>query len=111
MQLSDAAPKRIEAWLDARGRSVWIIAMVLGFILFWPVGLAVLLRMLWRGRTIAGAARAQSRAEGNAAFAAHRAETLRQLDEDAAAFEAHLAEEEFARDRAEFERFKAARSR
>ena len=32
--------RRTEDWLDARGRKAWIIAMVLAFIVFWPLGLA-----------------------------------------------------------------------
>ena len=31
---------RAEAFLDQRGKPAWIAAMVLGFILFWPLGLA-----------------------------------------------------------------------
>jgi len=31
--------RRAEAWLDRKGRMAWIAAMVLGFIVFWPVGL------------------------------------------------------------------------
>ena len=39
--------RRSEAWLDQRGKWAWIAAMVLGFILFWPVGLALLAYMIW----------------------------------------------------------------
>ena len=41
---------RAERWLDERGKGAWIAAMVLGFILFWPVGLALLAYMIWSKR-------------------------------------------------------------
>ena len=39
--------ERSETWLDRKGKGVWIAAMVLGFIFFWPVGLALLAYMIW----------------------------------------------------------------
>nr|WP_225030002.1 DUF2852 domain-containing protein [Xinfangfangia pollutisoli] len=36
-------PRRAEAWLDRRGRAAWIVAMVLGFMVFWPIGLFLVL--------------------------------------------------------------------
>ena len=36
--------------IDDFGRPAWIALMVLGFIVFWPVGLAILAYMLWSGR-------------------------------------------------------------
>lgn len=38
------------ARMDDFGRPAWIALMVAGFILFWPVGLAILAFMLWSGR-------------------------------------------------------------
>ena len=43
-------PGRAESWLDERGKGAWIAAMVLGFILFWPLGLALLAYMIWGKR-------------------------------------------------------------
>ena len=40
--------ERSETWLDRKGKGAWIAAVVLGFILFWPVGLALLAYMIWR---------------------------------------------------------------
>ncbi len=40
----------IAARLDHYGRPAWIVLMVLGFIIFWPVGLAILGYMIWSGR-------------------------------------------------------------
>ena len=42
--------RRAEAWLDQRGRPAWIIATVLGFVLFWPLGLATLGYMIFAGK-------------------------------------------------------------
>src|SRR6478735_11726939 len=36
--------------IDDFGRPAWITLMVLGFIVFWPIGLAILAYMLWSGR-------------------------------------------------------------
>jgi hypothetical protein len=38
--------ERSETWLDRKGKGAWIAAMVLGFIFFWPVGLALLAYMI-----------------------------------------------------------------
>lgn len=38
------------AWNPRAGRVLPIVAMVIGFILFWPVGLAILCYNLWSGR-------------------------------------------------------------
>src|SRR6056297_1507354 len=46
-------PAQAEAWLDDRGKFAWIAAMVLGFILFWPVGLGLLAYMIWSHRLFA----------------------------------------------------------
>ena len=120
MTLSDFSPARIEAWLDEHGRGAWIAAIVLGFIAFWPLGLALLLWMLWRGKagSRSGGCRSRSRkasafnnaAFDNAAFAAHHEETLRRLDEDARAFEEHLRAQAAERDREAFEAFMRSRN-
>lgn len=36
--------------LDDLGRPAWIAVMVLGFVLFWPIGMAVLAYLIWSGR-------------------------------------------------------------
>ncbi len=42
------------ARIDDFGRPAWIALMVLGFIVFWPIGLSVLAYMLWSGRMNCG---------------------------------------------------------
>ncbi len=38
------------AKMDDLGQAAWIAVMVLGFVLFWPVGLAILAYLIWSGR-------------------------------------------------------------
>ena len=54
------------ARIDDYGRPAWLALMVLGFIVFWPVGLAILAYLIWSGRMgcgrYGGMARWQERA-------------------------------------------------
>ena len=36
-----------EDWMDRRGKGAWFAAMILGFVFFWPLGLALLFYMIW----------------------------------------------------------------
>lgn len=109
-----------------------IALMVLGFIVFWPLGIAVLAYILW-GEYFGGSRekaeswianqkhgfksrgcgpRAHRSSTGNAAFDEYRDEQLKRLDEERRrleeerqAFEEHLANLHKARDREEFDRF------
>lgn len=38
------------ARLDDWGRPAWFAAMIIGFVLFWPIGLTILGYMIWSGR-------------------------------------------------------------
>lgn len=40
--------------LDDYGKPAWLVVMIVGFVLFWPVGLAVLAYLLWSGRMTCG---------------------------------------------------------
>lgn len=40
----------IVAKIDEYGRGAWIAFMILGFIVFWPLGLATLAFIIWSGR-------------------------------------------------------------
>jgi hypothetical protein len=113
---------RAEAWLDDKGTGAWIAAMVLAFILFWPIGLALLAYMIWSKRMFKSACTARRRADGhsfrssgNSAFDAYKADTLRRLEDEQHAFEAFLQRLREAKDKAEFDQFmddraKAARA-
>ena len=106
--------------------TAWEIAlMVIGFVVFWPVGLAILFWILWTKRH--GAATAMpawvdrftggsSSSSGNSAFEDWKRGELdrleqerRRLAEAEQEFAAFLDQLKRARDREEFERFMAAR--
>lgn len=40
----------VVAKMDELGRPFWIVVMILGFVFFWPVGLAVLAYLIWSRR-------------------------------------------------------------
>ncbi|MCO6188147.1 DUF2852 domain-containing protein [Rhizobium sp. L1K21] len=40
----------IASRLDEGGRAAWIATMIVGFIIFWPLGLAILAYTIWSGR-------------------------------------------------------------
>ncbi|EIE51874.1 hypothetical protein AL036_07515 [Salipiger aestuarii] len=113
--------RRSEAWLDQRGKFAWIVAMVLGFILFWPIGLSILGYMIWSNRMFGTACRknrqftrqtaryshgfSAMRSSGNAAFDAYKEDTLRRLEDEQKNFEEFLQRLRDARDKAEFDQF------
>ncbi len=114
--------------LDDYGKPAWIAVMVVSFIVFWPIGLAVLAYMIWSGRmgcskrggpgrwynkTESGKA---SRSEwwsrtkaghqtGNRAFDEYREETLHRLEQEHDEFMGFLDNLRQARDKAEFDQF------
>lgn len=90
-------------WLDERGKAAWIVAMVLGFIFFWPVGLALLFYIIWSKRmSCRGWKRGRHGAHigrtGNTAFDAYREETLKRLEEERDSFVSFLDELRSAKD-------------
>ena len=125
------------ATLDDYGRPAWIVVMVLGFVLFWPVGLAVLAYLLWSGRMTCGWSgrdrsrwqsrfadkmdRARSRVDdevrnfrggttsGNNAFDDYRATTLKRLEDEEREFRAFLDRLRHAKDKSEFDSFMSER--
>lgn len=117
-----AWPRSAETWLDERGKGAWIAAMVLGFIVFWPIGLAILAYMLWGKRMFNKScnrshrhnqshAWAMHRPSGNAAFDAYKTETLKRLEEEQEAFSDFLRRLREAKDKAEFDQFMDDRAR
>lgn len=107
-------PRRVESWLDDRGKAAWIAAMVLGFIFVWPVGLALLAYMIWSKRMFNRTSCRKHRhtqapwknnSSGNTAFDAYRDETIRRLEEEQGAFEAFLKRLRDAKDKQEFDAF------
>ncbi|HEY8290533.1 MAG TPA: DUF2852 domain-containing protein [Acetobacteraceae bacterium] len=117
-------------------RGVSIAVTILGFILWWPIGLAILISMIWSRRM--GCWGRRQRAEfrnagwqgsgppwaqwrtwcsgeraaptsGNRAFDEYRSETLRRLEEEQKDFGAFLDRLRFAKDKAEFDEFMSER--
>jgi len=127
------------AKIDEFGRAGWIALMVLAFIVFWPLGLAILAYIIWSGRMGCGyhhgSARWQHKMErmqermdhlrrrmergsgwwgdppssGNRAFDEYRSETLRRLEEEQREFRDFLDRLRMAKDKAEFDQFMAER--
>lgn len=112
-------PSQAESWLDQRGKGAWIAAMVLGFILFWPIGLALLAYMIWSKRMFTGCSHSRRhrcrphgfKSSGNTAFDAYKADTLRRLEEEQQSFEAFLQRLREAKDKMEFDQFMEDRAR
>ncbi|MDR5651804.1 DUF2852 domain-containing protein [Ruixingdingia sedimenti] len=125
MTFTDITPQRswfgrAEAWLDDRGKGAWIAVMVLGFILFWPVGLAILFYMIWGKKMFRKSAchrgawrmhRSGLTPTGNSAFEAYKADTLRRLEDEQQAFETFLQRLRDAKDKQEFDAFMEDRAR
>lgn len=109
--------------IDDIGKPAWIGLMIVSFIIFWPVGLAVLIYLIWSGRmgTWRGASPAMARSgcgwkrhyyrpsSGNRAFDEYRADALRRLEEEQKEFTDFLERLRQARDKAEFDQFMSER--
>ena len=123
----------VVARLDDWGQPAWIAVMVIGFVIFWPIGLAILGYLIWSGRMGCGrkgmrnnwqqrmAGKWDRKMErfgmtakaykptGNRAFDEYREETLRRLEEEADEFRSFLDKLRMAKDKAEFEQFMTER--
>ena len=123
----------ITAKLDELGRPAWIALMILGFVIWWPVGLATLAFLIGSGRMGCGhyghwqhkMERMQAKMDrfrermgaggfgapssGNHAFDEYRSETLRRLEEEQREFREFLDRLRFAKDKTEFDQFMAER--
>lgn len=116
---------RAETWLDERGKGAWIAATVLAFIVFWPLGLALLAYMIWSKRMFghscgrsrhhdsrwAGARRHGFRSSGNTAFDAYKADTLDRLEREQEEFESFLKRLRDSKDKSEFDQYLDERAR
>lgn len=119
--------------LDDLGKPAWIALMVVSFIVFWPIGLAILAFLLWSGRMGCGWSGDKNRwqqrmadkwdrkmgaysraagfggSSGNRAFDEYREATLRRLEEEQREFREFLERLRMAKDRSEFDQFMADR--
>ncbi len=113
----------------------WIAIMVLGFIVWWPIGLAILFYTIWSRKMgcwnrhehwqgkmsrlqekmdhmrsrVEGYSFAGMAPSGNRAFDEYRTETLRRLEEEQREFKEFLQRLRHAKDKAEFDQFMADR--
>jgi hypothetical protein len=118
-------------------RPVAIAFTILGFIFWWPVGLAMLFYMIGSGRMgcfgrrarramnqqnwqdggpfsnwkswACGSSDRPASTSGNRAFDEYKAETLRRMEEEQKEFGSFLERLRFAKDKAEFDQFMAER--
>lgn len=119
--------------LDHYGLAAWITLMVVSFVVFWPLGLAILGYMIWSGRmrcrnkgkvaafNASGFGmgkggpgrwyRGGFPSSGNRAFDDYREETLNRLQEEHEEFQSFLEKLRHARDKSEFDQFMADRKR
>lgn len=116
--------RRIEAWLDHKGRTAWIAAMVLAFLVFWPLGLFLVFYITWTNRwssdtmfTCANrrhnhnhhhrhhAFHRAMQPSGNSAFDSYKTDMLKRLEDEQTAFESFLQRLRDAKDKAEFDAF------
>ena len=125
--------------IDEYGKPAWIAATVLGFLVWWPVGLSLLAFSIWSGRMFCGRhgmerwqakmGRMQEKMDsmrtrmggdsgfgfwqppssGNRAFDEYRAETLRRLEDEQREFQDFLVKLREAKDKAEFDQFMSDR--
>jgi hypothetical protein len=111
-------------WFDQLPQWGKIALMVGGFIVIWPIGLAILGYMIWSGQMgcrqhkrgwkrehWGGGFRGRHSSSGNMAFDEYRDATLRQLEEDQREFTAFLDKLRRAKDQREFDDFMADRMR
>jgi hypothetical protein len=100
---------------------IWIGFMVLGFFLFWPLGLITLVYLIWSGKMMCCFGRlaswksdeakgwtiplGQARSSGNVAFDEYREATLKRLEEDQREFTQFLGRLRRAKDQEEFDGF------
>ncbi len=117
----------IAAMFESLPGAVWALLILLGFILWWPLGLALLAYALWRGKMrccgggfglwndragLMGRAQEwwrQVQTTGNRSFDDYRTETLRRLEEEEREFRNFVERLRRAKDKAEFEQFMAER--
>jgi Protein of unknown function (DUF2852) len=111
-------------WARAPGfNPLKLLAVVVGFAIFPPLGVAALVYFIWnarrhrwhgwRGKAMSegfSCGRGRMSRTGNSAFDAHRAKVMGDLEEERRAFAAHRAEERRKRDQDAFEAFQTERN-
>ncbi|AVO45563.1 DUF2852 domain-containing protein [Phreatobacter cathodiphilus] len=127
-QTSPRLPAFHGGWRGAaerRWHPVELAAMIVGFVLFWPIGLAILAWKKWMGNAPRGRGRGRDGMHalagpadtGNVAFEDYKRQELERLEaerrrlfEAQDEFAAYLERLKRSRDRAEFDQFMAERA-
>jgi hypothetical protein len=121
----------IAAKLDDLGKPAWIALVVLSFMAWWPLGVAVAAYVIGSGRmgtktrgcfgrwfknaddmasrAFDGLSKGAGGSSGNRAFDEYRSETLRRLEDEQREFKDFLTRLRMAKDKAEFDQFMAER--
>jgi hypothetical protein len=111
----------IIAKLDELGRPAWILLMILGFTVWWPIGFLVLAFIIGSGRTDSrylqdkmehiggGTWWGCSKSSGNRAFDEYRTQALKRLEDEQREFREFLERLRQAKDKTEFDQFMAER--
>ena len=123
----------ITAKLDEFGKPAWIVLTILGFMVWWPVGLATLAFVIGSGRMgcryRGGSGHWERKMDrfrermtgqgsgfsfgapssGNRAFDEYRSETIRRLEDEQREFQDFLERLRMAKDKSEFDQFMAER--
>ena len=119
------------SFLETPSHPGWIALMILGFVFWWPVGLAILAYIIWGRRMYGCSGRWQNKMEkmqykmekmrarmdgrygasssGNRAFDEYRSETLKRLEDEQNEFKDFLDRLRHAKDKAEFDQFMSER--
>jgi hypothetical protein len=121
LTFTEEASMPLVAKLDDLGKPAWIALTILGFIYWWPIGLAVLAFLIGSGRMSSWNGGAVSRwsghmersagtwwrpaRSGHQAFDEYRAETLQRLEEEQREFKEFLRRLRMAKDKQEFDQF------
>jgi hypothetical protein len=104
----------------------WIALAVLGFVLFWPLGVMILIYMMWSGkmkcrngiftssdsnnRRCCGIRFDVPRSSGNMAFDEYREATLKRLDQEQREFADFLKQLRHAKDQEQFDKYMSERA-
>ena len=110
----------VAAKIDDLGKPAWIALIILGFMVWWPIGLGTLAFLIWSKRMRCGNLRGYNfgsrhhgmpwqPSSGNRAFDDYRADTLRRLEEEQREFRDFLDRLRMAKDKSEFDQFMAER--
>jgi hypothetical protein len=99
--------------MESVGKPVWLLLMIIGFVWWWPFGLAVFAYLAWSGRLGSWISvkpwMPNFWGSGNAAFDEHRAEILTKLEAEQREFGTFIADLKKAKDKSEFDQFVAKR--